>query len=134
MKFAGANAILGLYRRKGFEFYVTGKRFSNKVLERLGEVAQERAAAEQRRAELVKRSPNVQQQRWDKQPFFVRHASSRLRMSAEVLATIFIAGGLSELTGISFLVFYIALASLFIWDAWRRAKRRYGLSKRRDGE
>jgi hypothetical protein len=134
LKLSDVDAILGLYRRKRIEFHVTGKGFSNTVLERLHAVSRERAAAEQRRTELVKRSPNVQQQRWNNRPFFVRHAVNRLRMSANVLAAVFIAGGLSALTTIPFLVFYIPLMALVIGDGWQRAKRRYGLPDKRDGE
>ena len=134
LKLFDADAILGLYRRKGFEIHVTGKGFSNTVLERLHAVSRERAAAESRRAELVKRSPNVQQQRWNNRPFIVKFLINDFRSKAACLAALFIAGGLSELTTIPFIVLYIPLMSLVIWDGWKHAKRRWGMPERRHGD
>ncbi|SOC86333.1 hypothetical protein SAMN05421890_4859 [Ensifer adhaerens] len=82
----------------------------------------------------MKRSPNVQQQRWDSQPFFFRYSLGMMRFSAYLFAIVLIARCLSELTVIPFHVFFILLMTLVIFDAWQRAKRRWGLPEKRDGE
>jgi hypothetical protein len=119
---------------EGFEIHMAGKGFTNTVLERLRTVSQESAAAERRRAELAKRSPNIQPQRWNNRPFIVKFLINDLRSKAACLAALLIAGGLSEVTTIPFIVLYIPLMVLVIWDGGKHVRRRWGMPEKRGSE